>query len=159
MVHVADQLVEEGSNGPTAFSAGQWQVGVPKSSKKWIPCWFPFLCQEKGGPFREAFEWRPSPTKSTSRTKAAWLEPFAFFPHLAVGSWTKEIKPCAWLSFTCLFAAGLRQRYHVRNYLWIFVNAQIENPSFDSQTKETMTLKAAKFGLSWLFCQLLGYGT
>jgi len=38
--------------------------------------------------------------------------------------------------------------YHVRNYLWIFVNAQIENPSFDSQTKETMTLKAAKFGSS-----------
>ena len=37
-------------------------------------------------------------------------------------------------------------RYHVRNYLWIFVNAQIENPSFDSQTKETLTLKAAKFG-------------
>eukprot|EP00434_Breviolum_minutum_P017321 symbB.v1.2.015289.t1/scaffold1134.1/size135964/1 len=38
--------------------------------------------------------------------------------------------------------------YHVRNYLWIFVNAQIENPSFDSQTKETLTLKAAKFGSS-----------
>jgi len=36
--------------------------------------------------------------------------------------------------------------YHVRNYLWLFVNAKIENPSFDSQTKETMTLKAAKFG-------------
>eukprot|EP00931_Biecheleriopsis_adriatica_P065490 TRINITY_DN40011_c0_g1_i1.p1 TRINITY_DN40011_c0_g1~~TRINITY_DN40011_c0_g1_i1.p1 ORF type:complete len:1312 (+),score=354.61 TRINITY_DN40011_c0_g1_i1:417-3938(+) len=36
--------------------------------------------------------------------------------------------------------------YHVRNYLWIFVNAQIENPTFDSQTKEHMTLKQAKFG-------------
>ncbi|CAE8717715.1 unnamed protein product, partial [Polarella glacialis] len=36
--------------------------------------------------------------------------------------------------------------YHVRNYLWLFVNCQIENPTFDSQTKETMTLKAAKFG-------------
>lgn len=36
--------------------------------------------------------------------------------------------------------------YHVRNYLWVFVNVQIENPSFDSQTKETMTLKQSKFG-------------
>ena len=34
----------------------------------------------------------------------------------------------------------------MRNYLWVFVNAQIENPSFDSQTKETMTLKQSKFG-------------
>ncbi|CAE7561257.1 top2 [Symbiodinium natans] len=38
--------------------------------------------------------------------------------------------------------------YHVRNYLWVFVNTQIENPSFDSQTKETMTLKQSKFGSS-----------
>lgn len=36
--------------------------------------------------------------------------------------------------------------YHVRNYLWIFVNCRIENPTFDSQTKETMTLKQGKFG-------------
>merc|ERR1719382_1722980 len=36
--------------------------------------------------------------------------------------------------------------YHVKNYLRLFVNCQIENPSFDSQTKETMTLKASKFG-------------
>lgn len=36
--------------------------------------------------------------------------------------------------------------YHVRNYMWLFVNARIENPTFDSQTKETMTLKPAKFG-------------
>lgn len=36
--------------------------------------------------------------------------------------------------------------YHVRNHLWIFVNALIVNPTFDSQTKETMTLKAGKFG-------------
>lgn len=51
------------------------------------------------------------------------------------------------------------ERYHVRNYLWIFVNAQIENPSFDSQTKETLTLKAAKFGcaisLHWHWHRLL----
>ena len=36
--------------------------------------------------------------------------------------------------------------YHIRNYLWLFVNCKVENPSFDSQTKETMTLKQAKFG-------------
>jgi len=36
--------------------------------------------------------------------------------------------------------------YHVRNYLWLFISCQVENPSFDSQTKENMTLKPAKFG-------------
>jgi len=36
--------------------------------------------------------------------------------------------------------------FHVRQHLLLFVNAQIENPSFDSQTKETLTLKPAKFG-------------
>jgi DNA topoisomerase-2 len=30
--------------------------------------------------------------------------------------------------------------------MWIFVNALIENPTFDSQTKETMTLLSSKFG-------------
>lgn len=34
----------------------------------------------------------------------------------------------------------------VRNHMWIFVNALIENPTFDSQTKETLTLPASKFG-------------
>lgn len=31
-------------------------------------------------------------------------------------------------------------------HMWIFVNAQIENPTFDSQTKEQLTLTASKFG-------------
>lgn len=35
---------------------------------------------------------------------------------------------------------------HVKNHLWIFVNALIENPAFDSQTKETLTTKQSKFG-------------
>merc|ERR1719456_1223499 len=35
---------------------------------------------------------------------------------------------------------------HIRNHLWIFVNALIENPAFDSQTKETLTTKQSKFG-------------
>jgi DNA topoisomerase-2 len=30
--------------------------------------------------------------------------------------------------------------------MWIFVNASIENPTFDSQTKECLTLKSSAFG-------------
>lgn len=30
--------------------------------------------------------------------------------------------------------------------MWVFVNALIENPTFDSQTKENMTLQAKSFG-------------
>lgn len=35
---------------------------------------------------------------------------------------------------------------HVRSHLWVFVNCLVVNPTFDSQTKETMTLKQSKFG-------------
>ncbi|CAJ1382282.1 unnamed protein product [Effrenium voratum] len=35
---------------------------------------------------------------------------------------------------------------HVRSYLWVFVNCLIENPAFDSQTKETLTTKKERFG-------------
>lgn len=34
----------------------------------------------------------------------------------------------------------------IKSQMWIFVNALIENPSFDSQTKETLTLKSSAFG-------------
>jgi DNA topoisomerase-2 len=34
----------------------------------------------------------------------------------------------------------------IKNHMWIFVNCLIENPTFDSQTKETLTLPASKFG-------------
>ncbi|TPX41187.1 hypothetical protein SeMB42_g05685 [Synchytrium endobioticum] len=34
----------------------------------------------------------------------------------------------------------------IKNHLWIFVNCLIENPSFDSQTKENMTARVATFG-------------
>ena len=34
----------------------------------------------------------------------------------------------------------------IKQHLWIFVNCLIENPCFDSQTKDTMTLKASAFG-------------
>ncbi|KAH9611986.1 hypothetical protein KSS87_007148 [Heliosperma pusillum] len=39
----------------------------------------------------------------------------------------------------------------VKNHLWIFVNALIDNPAFDSQTKETLTTRANSFGTT---CEL-----
>lgn len=36
--------------------------------------------------------------------------------------------------------------FQIKNHMWVFVNALIENPSFDSQTKETMTLQSKMFG-------------
>ncbi|XP_008436083.1 DNA topoisomerase 2-alpha isoform X2 [Poecilia reticulata] len=36
--------------------------------------------------------------------------------------------------------------FQVKNHMWLFVNCLIENPTFDSQTKENMTLLQKKFG-------------
>ncbi|RKP24497.1 DNA topoisomerase II [Syncephalis pseudoplumigaleata] len=36
--------------------------------------------------------------------------------------------------------------FQVKSHMWVFVNALIENPAFDSQTKENMTLRASAFG-------------
>ncbi|TPX44377.1 hypothetical protein SeLEV6574_g04534 [Synchytrium endobioticum] len=36
--------------------------------------------------------------------------------------------------------------FQIKNHLSVFVNCQIENPTFDSQTKENMTLRASAFG-------------
>ncbi|KAI3983053.1 hypothetical protein MKX01_035334 [Papaver californicum] len=36
--------------------------------------------------------------------------------------------------------------HNVKNHLWIFVNALIDNPAFDSQTKETLTTRQGSFG-------------
>ncbi|KAJ8404372.1 hypothetical protein AAFF_G00341450 [Aldrovandia affinis] len=41
--------------------------------------------------------------------------------------------------------------FQVKNHLWVFVNCLIENPTFDSQTKENMTLQQKSFGST---CQL-----
>eukprot|EP00873_Tetraselmis_striata_P022588 jgi/Tetstr1/442852/TSEL_003229.t1 len=41
--------------------------------------------------------------------------------------------------------AGVKAN-HVKNHLWVFVNSHIENPAFDSQTKENLTLKPSCFG-------------
>ncbi|KAI7985678.1 DNA topoisomerase 2 [Camellia lanceoleosa] len=34
----------------------------------------------------------------------------------------------------------------VKIHLWVFVNALIDNPAFDSQTKETLTIRQSSFG-------------
>jgi DNA topoisomerase-2 len=39
----------------------------------------------------------------------------------------------------------------VKSHLWVFVNCLIENPAFDSQTKENMTLKVKSFGSECIF--------
>ncbi|KAL5137472.1 DNA topoisomerase 2 [Glycine soja] len=36
--------------------------------------------------------------------------------------------------------------HNVKNHLWVFVNSLIDNPAFDSQTKETLTTRLASFG-------------
>lgn len=36
--------------------------------------------------------------------------------------------------------------FQIKNHLWIFINCLINNPTFDSQTKENMTLQAKGFG-------------
>ncbi|EPY54117.1 DNA topoisomerase II [Schizosaccharomyces cryophilus OY26] len=36
--------------------------------------------------------------------------------------------------------------FQIKNFIRIFVSCQIENPSFDSQTKETLTTKVSNFG-------------
>ncbi|XP_077169268.1 DNA topoisomerase 2-alpha isoform X2 [Paroedura picta] len=36
--------------------------------------------------------------------------------------------------------------FQVKNHIWVFINALVENPTFDSQTKENMTLQAKSFG-------------
>lgn len=38
------------------------------------------------------------------------------------------------------------KNFHVKNNLQLFLNCMIENPAFDSQTKENMTTKANSFG-------------
>ncbi|KAM4624510.1 DNA topoisomerase 2-alpha [Polymixia lowei] len=36
--------------------------------------------------------------------------------------------------------------FQVKNHMWLFVNCLVENPTFDSQTKENMTLQQKNFG-------------
>lgn len=43
--------------------------------------------------------------------------------------------------------------FQIKNQLSLFVNSLIVNPSFDSQTKETLTTKVTKFGSRWKFSE------
>ena len=36
--------------------------------------------------------------------------------------------------------------FQVKSHIWVFANTLIENPTFDSQTKENMTLRKSSFG-------------
>lgn len=36
--------------------------------------------------------------------------------------------------------------FQVKSHIWVFANTLIENPTFDSQTKENMTLRKGAFG-------------
>jgi len=36
--------------------------------------------------------------------------------------------------------------FQIKAHIWVFVNCLIENPTFDTQTKETLTLKSSQFG-------------
>jgi DNA topoisomerase-2 len=38
--------------------------------------------------------------------------------------------------------------FQVKSHMWIFVNCLVVNPTFDSQTKENMTLQSKSFGVS-----------
>lgn len=38
------------------------------------------------------------------------------------------------------------KNHQVKNHLWVFVSCLIVNPTFDSQTKEHMTLQVKNFG-------------
>lgn len=44
----------------------------------------------------------------------------------------------------------------VKQHLFLFINSLIENPAFDSQTKENMTLKKREFKIS--FFHVLPFG-
>lgn len=39
--------------------------------------------------------------------------------------------------------------FQVKSHMWVFVNCLIVNPTFDSQTKENMTLQSKNFGVSF----------
>ncbi|EXX74976.1 DNA topoisomerase 2 [Rhizophagus irregularis DAOM 197198w] len=38
------------------------------------------------------------------------------------------------------------KKHQIKNHMWLFINCLIENATFDSQTKECLTLKASSFG-------------
>lgn len=47
-------------------------------------------------------------------------------------------------------AAAAVKNHLVKQHLWVFINCLINNPAFDSQTKEYMTLKSSAFGSKYI---------
>lgn len=46
----------------------------------------------------------------------------------------------------CITVTNVLLCLQVKNHMWLFVNCLVENPTFDSQTKENMTLQQKSFG-------------
>lgn len=73
------------------------------------------------------------------RTRLEWLSNLSRYiqiiskPHKTQRLWLSD-----WPGWTLCV--------QVKNHMWLFVNCLIENPSFDSQTKENMTLQQKSFG-------------
>ena len=53
---------------------------------------------------------------------------------------------CHWMCFGTPHVNCVCCWLQVRNHLFVFINCFIENPTFDSQTKENMTLVPKNFG-------------
>ena len=43
--------------------------------------------------------------------------------------------------------------HQIKANLWLFVNSLVENPAFDSQTKETLNTKAQNFGSTYVLSE------
>ncbi|KAJ7031541.1 DNA topoisomerase II [Mycena alexandri] len=106
---------------------------------------------------------QPKPTLIYERIDNRWEVGFALsdgqFQHVAFANSISTTKGgthvnlvADQISKNLLAAIGKKNKgaqvkaAQIRNHMWIFVNALIENPTFDSQTKDTLTLVASKFG-------------
>ena len=78
--------------------------------------------------------------KINKKNKNANVKPFMVQGGASIG--TSQVVA----SISCLWPLYLLLLLQVKNHLWIFLNCSIENPAFDSQTKENLTLRASSFG-------------
>lgn len=85
--------------------------------------------------------------------KEPWVNAFVNHVHTTKGGTHVDLVT---KTISIALANVLREKYKklkdqitpalIRQHMWLFVNALIPNPDFDTQTKETMTLPADKFG-------------
>ena len=55
--------------------------------------------------------------------------------------------------------SGVQIKPHqIKNHLWVFVNCLINNPTFDSQTKENMTSQMNTFGSKCIVSEKFKHG-